>query len=171
MSSVLAGRRPLPVELSADRAFAWRIRRLGLVSLVALGVIWGLAVTTLDAPPLVDGALLAGWGLMPAVLFASLAWPMLRYGLALPATLVTLGLLAIVVAWLPASPVAATGWVLMLAGIGLGGAMGLWLWYRLLPVPAALAYPFSPARWLLIGVHVALIVVGMALAAVPLLPG
>jgi hypothetical protein len=170
MSTMAAGRRH-PVELSADRAFAWRIRRLGLVSLVALGVIWGLAVTTLDAPPIVDGALLAGWALMPVILFASLAWPMLRYGLTLPATLVTLGLLAITMAWLPASPVAAAGWVLILLGIGLGGGMGLWLWYRLLPVPAALAHPFSRARWLLIGMHVALIVAGMALAAVPLLAG
>lgn len=170
MSSVVAGRR-LPVELSADPAFARRVRRLGLVSLVALGVIWGLAVTTLDAPPVVDGALLAGWALMPAILFASLAWPMLRYGLTLPATLVTVGLLAIAVAWLPDSPAAAAGWVLILIGVGLGGAMGLWLWYRLLPVPAALAHPFSSARWLLIGAHVGLIVVGMALAALPLLAG
>lgn len=170
MSSVVAGRR-LPVELSADSSFALRVRRLGLVSLVALGVIWGLAVATLDAPAIVDGALLAGWILMPTVLFASLARPMLRVGLTLPSTLVTLGLLAIAVAWLPDSPVAATGWVLILAGVALGGGMGLWLWYRLLPVPDALAHPFSPGRWLLIGVHVALIVVGMALAAVPLLEG
>jgi hypothetical protein len=168
MSAALAGRRP-PVELSADPAFARRVRRLGLVALVALGLIWGLAVTTLDAPPIVDGALLAGWVLMPAILFASLARPMLRYGLTLPATLVTLGLLAIAIEWLPASATAAVGWVLILLGVGLGGGMGLWLWYRLLPVPAALAHPFSPARWLLIGVHVALIVVGSALAAVPLL--
>ena len=170
MSTVLAGRR-VPVELSADRAFAWRIRRLGMVSLVALGAVWGLAVTTLDAPPIVDGALLAGWALMPAILFASLARPMLRVGLTLPATLVTLGLLAIAAAWLPASPVAAIGWMLILAGVALGGAMGLWLWYRLLPVPAALSDPFSPARWTLIGVHVALIVIGLALAATSLLPG
>ena len=170
MSSVVAGR-PLPVELSADPAFVRRVRRLGLVSLVALGVIWGLAVMTLDAPPFVDGALLVGWALMPAVLFASLARPTLRYGLTVPATLVTVGLLAIVVAWLPPSPVAAAGWVLMFLGIGLGGAMGLWLWYRLLPVPAVLADPFSPARWLLIGLHVALIVVGMALASAPLFAG
>ncbi|MGZ8563619.1 MAG: hypothetical protein ACXWWU_08375 [Candidatus Limnocylindria bacterium] len=170
MSSVVAGRR-LPVELSADPAFARRVRRLGLVSLVALGAIWGLAVTTLDAPPIVDGALLAGWALMPSILFASLARPVLRYGLTLPATLVTVGLLAIVMAWLPASPAAAVGWVLILLGVGLGGAMGLWLWYRLLPVPAVMAHPFSPARWLLIGVHVALIVVGVALAAVPLFAG
>lgn len=170
MSSVIAGRR-LPLELSADPAFARRVRRLGLVSLVALGVIWGLAVTTLDAPPIVDGALLAGWALMPAILFASLARPMLRYGLVVPATLVTLGLLAIAMAWLPASPAAAVGWVLILVGVGLGGGMGLWLWYRLLPVPAGLANPFSPARWTLIGVHVGLIVVGIALAAVPLLNG
>ena len=170
MSTVAAGRR-LPIELSADPTFARRVRRLGLVSLVALGVVWGLAVTTLNAPPIVGGALLAGWALMPAVLFASLARPVLRYGLAVPATLVTLGLLAISVGWLPDSPAAAVGWVLMLLGVGLGGAMGLWLWYRLLPVPAALADPFSPARWILIGVHVALIVVGMALAALPLLSG
>jgi hypothetical protein len=168
MSTAAVPRR-LPVELSPDPAFARRVRRLGLVSLVALGAIWGLAVRTLDAPPIVDGALLAGWGLMPATLFASLARPMLRYGLALPASLVTLALLAISVGWLPASPVAAAGWLLMLAGIGLGGAMGLWLWYRLLPVPPALADPFSPARWTLIGVHVALIVVGIVLAASPLL--
>jgi hypothetical protein len=95
---------------------ARRVRRLGLVSLVALGIVCGLAVTTLKAPLLVESALLAGWALMPAVLFASLAWPMLRLGLTLPATLVTLGLLAITVGWL--------------------------LWYRLLPVPAALTHPF-----------------------------
>lgn len=170
MSTALAGRR-LPVELSADPTFARRVRRLGLVSLVALGAIWGLAVMTLDAPPLVDGALLAGWALMPAVLFASLARPVLRLGLTLPATLVTLGLLAIAVAWLPPSPIASVGWVLILAGVALGGGMGLWLWYRLLPVPAALSDPFSPARWTLIGVHVALIVLGLALAATALLPG
>ena len=170
MSSVLAGRR-LPVELSADHAFARRVRRLALVSLVALGAIWGLAVTTLDAPPIVDGALLAGWALMPTILFASLARPVLRVGLTLPATLVTLGLLGIAMGWLPASPAAAAGWVLILLGVGLGGVMGLWLWYRLLPVPAAMTHPFSAARWLLIDVHVALIVLGLALASLPLLEG
>jgi hypothetical protein len=169
VSTVAAGR-ALPVELSADPAFARRVRRLGLVSLVALGAVWGLAVSTLDAPPLVEGALLAGWALMPAILFASLAWPMVRIGLTLPASMVTLGLLAIVIGWLPESPVAAAGWVLILAGVALGGVMGLWLWYRVLPVPAALAHPFSPDRWRLIGGHVGLIVVGLALAAVPLLP-
>jgi hypothetical protein len=128
-------------------------------------------VSTLKAPPLVDGALLAGWALMPAVLFASLARPMLRYGLTLPATLVTLGLLAIAFSWLPASPLAAAGWLLVLAGVALGGTMGLWLWYRLLPVPPALAHPFSPARWTLIGVHVALIVVGIVLASTSLVTG
>jgi hypothetical protein len=170
VSTILAGRR-VPVELSADAAFAHRVRRLGLVSLVALGAVWVLAVTTLEAPPIVDGALLAGWALMPAILFASLARPILRLGLTLPATLVTLGLLAIVVGWLPVAPAAAVGWMLILTGVALGGSMGLWLWYRLLPVPAALSDPFSPARWTLIGVHVALIVVGLALAATALLPG
>ena len=168
MSTAAVGRR-LPVELSADRAFARRVRRLALVSLVALGAIWGLAVATLETPPLVDGALLAGWALMPAILLASLSRPLLRIGLALPATLVTLGLLAIVVGWLPPSPWAAAGWALMLLGIALGGGMGLWLWYRLLPVPVALDHPFSAGRWLLITAHVGLIVLGMALAAASLI--
>jgi len=121
--------------------------------------------TSTSLPP---SSLLAGWVLMPAVLVASLAWPIARYGLVVPASLVTLGLLAIVVAWLPPSPWAAAGGVLMLLGIGLGSVMGLWLWYRLLPVPVALEHPFSAARWRLIVAHVALIVGGMALAAIPL---
>jgi hypothetical protein len=50
----------------------------------------------------------------------------------------------------------------------MGGGLGLWLWYRLLPVPAALDDPGSPGRWLLIGVHVALVVGGWLLAATAL---
>ena len=59
------GRR-LPVELTADRAMSRRVRRLGIVSLFALGLIWGLAVTSLDVPWVVGAALAAGWVLMPA---------------------------------------------------------------------------------------------------------
>lgn len=156
--------RPVPVELSADRRMALRVKRLGSVSMVALGLIWGLAVVRLGAPIWVDGMLATGWVLMPTVLFSSLARPRLRYALPLPASLVGLALLAICAWWLPAEPMAAAGWWLMTAGIALGGALGLWFWYRLLPVPAWLDDLNSAGRWGLIGLHVALIVVGWGLA-------
>jgi hypothetical protein len=83
----------------------------------------------------------------------------------LPSTLVTLGLLLVVLTKLPADPVAAAGWVLMLLGVALGGGMGLWLWFRVLPVPRALDDPLSRGRWALIGGHVALVVAGAFLVA------
>jgi hypothetical protein len=159
--------RPTPRELSADPSFERRVRRLAVVSAVALGLVWALAISTLDAPLAVDLAFLAGWMLMPLTLVASLARPRLRYGLVVPASLVSVGLGAVSVAWLPPDPVAAIGWLLMTAGVALGGALGLWLWYRLLPVPVALDDPFAPARWALIAVHVVLVVVGFVLAALP----
>ena len=158
----------IPVEISPDPRFARRVRRLTLVSAVALGLIWGLAIGTLEAPPLVGAAFAAGWLLMPLILAASLRRPWLRYGLTLPASLVTVALLAVCVGWLPDPPLAAAGWVLMTAGIALGGSLGLWLWYRLLPVPGALDDPFARARWVLVAVHVALVVAGVALAALAL---
>jgi len=164
------GRR-LPVELTADRAMSRRVRRLGIVSLFALGLIWGLAVTSLDVPWVVGAALAAGWVLMPAVLFASLTRPRLRYGLVVPALLVGGGLLAILVWSLPASPLAAAGWVLVDAGVVLGGVLGLWFWYRWLPVPDALNDPNSRGRWALISLHVALIATGWLLAATLLFGG
>ncbi len=167
MSAVL--RRVRPIELSADRRFAGRVRRLAATAVVALGLIWALAVITLDAPAMVGLALAGGWLLMPTILFASLTWPVARYALVVPASLVGLALLAISWGWLPDDPAAAAGWLLMTAGILLGGWMGLWLWYRLVPVPRQLDDPFSPARLSLIGLHVALIVVGLLLAALPLL--
>jgi hypothetical protein len=57
----------------------------------------------------------------------------------------------------------------MAAGVGLGGTLGLWLWYRVLPAPGALDDPLSPGRWALIAVHIGLVVVGWALAATALL--
>ena len=161
--------RPLPQELSDDRAFAVRVKRLGAVSMVALGLIWWLAVTTTAAPPAVGAMLAAGWALMPATLFFSLRLPALRYGLVLPASLVGAGLLLVVTAWLPATAPAATGWLLITAGVVLGGILGAWFWFRLVPVPAALDDPFSPGRWILIALHVGLIVVGLMLAATALL--
>jgi len=161
-------RRSQPAELTADRGMARRVRRLGFVSLVALGLMWALAVATLHPSLLVSAALGAGWVLMPTVLFASLARPRLRYALVVPAVLVGGGLLAILIWSSPPSPVAASGWMLMTVGVVLGGLLGLWFWYRWLPVPRPLHDPYAPARLALIGVHVALIVVGWALAATPL---
>lgn len=168
MTDTLRGR-SLPVELSADARFAGRVRRLAFTATVALGVLWALATITLAMPPAVDLALLLGWAGMPTVLFASLADARWRYALVVPSTLVGVPLLAICAFWLPASPIAAGGWLLIMAGIGFGAMLGLWFWYRVLPVPPALDDPFSPGRWMLISVHIALIVVGMVLASTSLI--
>ena len=158
--------RPTPVELTSDAGFARRIRRLTLVSAVALGLIFGLALLQLEAPPVLWVVLATGWLLMPLTLVASLSRPRLRYALVLPASMVSIGLVAVCVGWLPEHPASAAGWVLVTAGVALGGGLGLWLWYRLLPVPARLDAPFSRGRWALIAVHVVLIVAGLVLVAI-----
>jgi len=160
--------RSVPVELTADRGIVRRVKRLAATSAVALGLIWLLAVTALEAPVPVDAALAAGWIMMPAVLVASLWRPSLRYWLVVPSTLVGFGLLAICLGWLPQDPAAAAGWLLMTVGVLLGGVMGLWLWFRVVPVPATLDDPFSAARWALIALHIALITTGLALATAAL---
>jgi hypothetical protein len=157
------------LELSDDRRMAGRVRRLARTAAVALGIIWWLAVSTLEAPPMVGASLLVGWASMPAILVMSLRRPRLRYALVLPSSLVGVPLLGITALFLPASAVAAAGWLLITAGILLGSALGLWFWYRVLPVPRALDDPFSAGRIALIGVHVALIVAGAALASTGLL--
>jgi hypothetical protein len=164
-----ASGRSSPLELSGDRCFARRVWRLAATSAIALGLIWGLAIATLEVPAAVPTAFVLGWALMPTILLASLARPRLRYGLIVPASLVTLGLLAVCYGWLPADRLAAAGWLLLTGGVAVGGVLGFWLWYRLLPVPARLDDPFATGRWALIGLHVGLVVVGFALAATALL--
>ncbi len=154
------------VELSADPAFAGRIRRLARTAVVALGLIWLAAVGTGVAGPVLGAGLFAGWVLMPTLLWLSLRRPRLRYGLVLPSALVSFSLLAICLGGLPDDQLASAGWVLMTVGILLGGLLGFWFWFRWLPVPASLNAPFSPGRWLLIGLHVAGIVIGLGLVAV-----
>jgi hypothetical protein len=162
-------RRVPPVELSADPRFAGRVRRLAATAVVALGLIWALATTTLEAPTLVVVMLALGWVTMPTILVASLTRPRLRYALVVPSTLVGTGLLAISAAWLPANAIAAAGWLLITVGILLGGLLGLWFWFRVVPVPGRLDDPFSPGRMALIGIHVALIVAGLSLAVLGLI--
>ena len=160
----------LPVELTHDRASSvasdgWRSSARS-----RSGLIWALVVTSLDAPAVVDVGFAAGWLLMPSTLVASLAAadapvrarrPRVA-GLARPPG----GLSS---AGCPPTPVAATGWLAYPdGGRRLGAGLGLWFWYRLLPVPAALDDPFSAGRWALVGAHIGLVVAGAILAAIAL---
>lgn len=151
------------VELSADPGFAHRVRRLVAVSAVALGVVTYLAATTTAAPLGTLAMLAAGWLMMPIILASSLRRPKLRYGLVAPASLVGGGLIWLCLGWLPGDPTTAAGWVLVTAGVLLGGTLGSWFWYRLAPVPAVMELPFSAARLALIAVHTGLVVLGVAL--------
>lgn len=164
IGTVGAGHRPV-AELSDDPAFRRRVVRLTVVSAIALAGLWVLAVTATPAPVAVAALLVAGWILMPTILALSLRRPRLRYGLVVPASLVSLGLLAVCLASPPRDAPAALGWWLILAGVGLGGVLGLWFWYRLGPVPRSLDDPFGPGRWALIGLHVGLVVIGIVLSA------
>jgi hypothetical protein len=147
------------VELTADRLFRRRIRRLVAISTVALGVIWGLAFAD-DAEPWILGLLGIGWVLMPTVLALSLSRPMTRYALMIPANIVSIGLIAMTVS---APDSTMVGWMLITAGILVGGFLGMWFWFRWLPVPRALDDPFGGPRLALVGLHFGLVLVGMAM--------
>jgi hypothetical protein len=157
---------PEPVELTADPAFARRIIRLGFTSSIALGLVWLLATVTLDAYTGVGASLALGWLMMPSILFLSLRRPQLRYALAIPSALVGVPLLIICASNLPEGQIARTGWLLLTAGILSGGVLGVWFWFRWLPVPGWLHAPFSPSRWALVGLHVGLVVFGLVLVGV-----
>jgi hypothetical protein len=161
--------RPVPIELTDDARIERRVIRLAATSVIALGLLWGLATATLTIPDLVSLALVIGWIVMPITLLSSLSSPRARYLLVVPAILVTLGLLAICLTALPAAFPAAAGWLLVTAGVVLGGLLGLWFWYRVAPVPAGLDDPYAAGRWALIAIHVALVVVGLSMAATALL--
>ena len=152
------------VEMTQDSRFGVRVIRLAATSVVALGLIWGFQFATLQTLTFVSICLAAGWASMPVLLIASLRWPMARYGLAIPSTLVGVGLIAICLTALPAGWGAdRIGWLMTTVGVLMGGVLGLWFWFRLAPVPRFLDDPFSPGRWTLVAVHIVLIVVGLAL--------
>lgn len=147
------------IELTPDRLFSHRIRRLVAISSVALGVIWGLAFAE-GAATWILVLLGVGWVSMPTILAASLRRPFLRYALVVPAGTVSFGLIGMVMA---APQETVTGWLIIAAGILLGGFLGVWFWFRWLPVPRMLDDPFGWPRVTLVGLHLALILVGAAL--------
>ena len=152
--------------MTGDPRFRGRVRRLAITSGAALGVIWALAVGTLDASPWVEGLLLTGWFAMVTVLTGSLARPTIRRLVVVPATLVTTALIGICLWDLPSSGLARAGWLALTAGILLGGGMGAWFWYRWIPVPRALDDPYASGRTILIAVHVGLVFGGTVLILV-----
>lgn len=152
------------IEMSGDPVFLPRVRRLARVSAVALGIIWFLAIRTTEPhSAAIDGALFAGWVLMPTLLWTSIRRPEMRPLVFLPSALVTVGLVALCLTALPGDDVIRGGWLLITGGIVFGGFLGGWFWFRWFPVPTSLDAPFSSPRWALIGSHVAMIVAGMAL--------
>ena len=161
MMNLLLGR--AGTEMTNDPAFLARVRRLAVVSVVALGAIWLLAATTLAAHPTIDLALMLGWAGMPAVLGLSIRRAGVRRLVAVPSALVGAALVAVCLTAPPEGGVARAGWLLLTAGILLGAGLGAWFWYRWFPVPASLDKPFAPARWALIEVHVGLVIVGLLL--------
>jgi hypothetical protein len=113
-----------------------------------------------EAPVCVLALLAVGWVSMPTILAASLSRPSLRYALVVPAGAVSFGLIGMVRA---APQDTVTGWLLITAGILLGGFLGIWFWFRWLPVPRILDNPFGWPRLVLVGLHLALVLVGATL--------
>ncbi len=149
--------RRLGVELTDNPLFARRVRRLVVVSATALGVIAAVAIRS-GGPRAAVALLVAGWVIMPLVLAASLSRPLVRYALVLPATLVTLGLVGMVLSTDGSETI---GWILVTLGILVGGSLGMWLWYRWFPVPYMLDDPYGVPRLMLLSVHIVLVVSGV----------
>ena len=154
--------------MSGDPAFAQRVARLAITSAIALALLVFFCIRTLNVHRAVTVCLAAGWILMPTILAVSLRWPRVRYAIFVPAMLITTGLVAICATALPDDSVARAGWILTTAGILLGGVLGMWFWYRWAPVPARLDNPFSRGRWTLVGIHVALVLAGLAMIGMSL---
>ena len=159
-----AGRPRLPVELTGEPRFSRRVIRLATTSAIALGLIWFLELATLQGHFSVGICLAAGWILMPVLLVVSLRWPMVRFGLTFPSTLVSAGLIAVCLTALsPEWGLTRIGWLMTTGGVFIGDVLGLWFWLKLAPVPGPLNDPFGAARWTLVTAHIFMIVAGLAL--------
>ena len=62
-----------------------------------------------------------------------------------------------------AAALLALTWSLVLAGILLGGTLGIVFWYRWVSVPRRFNDPFGPARMALVAIHIGLVLVGAAI--------
>ncbi|MEA2002106.1 MAG: hypothetical protein U9N84_09525 [Actinomycetota bacterium] len=153
---------PISLEMTTDPGFLRRIKRLILVSSVALGLICLLVLSTADVGWVPTSLIIGGWVSMPVLLAGSLSRPELRYLLTVPAGLVSVALFVVALGF-DGSGSARLGWWAMTAGVLTGATLGAWFWYRWVPVPQALDEPFSRGRWALIAVHAGLVVVGGAL--------
>ena len=147
------------VELTADTVFQRRVRRLVALSAVALGLMLWLAASD-GAQWWVLALIGVGWVLMPTFLAMSLSKPWVRYMLIVPATTVSLGLIAMTLA---TEGSASVGWMLLTLGVLAGGTLGIWFWYRWFPVPRLLDDPFGWPRLTLIALHLGLILVGFGI--------
>ncbi len=147
------------IELTADAVFQRRIRRLVALSAVALGLMLWLAARD-GAQWWVLALIGVGWVLMPTFLALSLSKPRVRYMLIVPATTVSLGLIAMTLATEGSTRV---GWMLLAFGVLSGGAFGIWFWYRWVPVPRLLDDPFGWPRLSLIALHLGLILWGFGI--------
>ena len=147
------------VELTADTVFQRRVRRLVALSAVALGLMLWLAASD-GAQWWVLALIGVGWVLMPTFLAMSLSKPRVRYMLIVPATTVSLGLIAMTLA---TEGSASVGWMLLTLGVLAGGTLGIWFWYRWFPVPRLLDDPFGWPRLTLIALHLGLILVGFGI--------
>jgi hypothetical protein len=52
------------------------------------------------------------------------------------------------------------------AGILLGGTLGMWFWYRMMPVPYELSDPYGTPRIALVGLHIGLVLAGVAIVII-----
>ncbi len=149
----------IAIEMTPDPLFEMRIRRLIVISAVALGLVCLLAFTRTNTEGIWLVLLVGGWISMPILLTGSLKRPVLRYLLTAPAAMVSAGLLGVALGF-EGSAVAHLGWWIMTAGGSAGGTLGAWFWYRWVPVPRSLDRPFSTGRWTLITIHAGLVVAG-----------
>ena len=151
-----------PVEMTTDPGFVKRVNRLVAISATALGLIFFLAVATTDAGWMAYGLLLTGWVSMPTLLARSVTRPAWRYLLTIPASLTTVGVMIVALGY-DGSVLATLGWWSIAAGLGVGGTLGAWFWYRWMPVPRIFDRPFSAGRWALIATHAGLVLLGVGL--------